>query len=139
MKWCARHGIRQRFGAVGKYGSIAVVERFIKTMKNECTRRLLVPYERAAIRRELALYVDWYNLHRPHDRLDGVTPDEVYYRRRPGCRMPRFEPRRRWPRGSPRAGPLTKVRGRCGQRLELEVTYLAGRKHLPIVELKRAT
>jgi transposase InsO family protein len=44
-KWCARRGIRQRFGAVGKYGSIAVVERFIRTMKSECTRRLLlVPY-----------------------------------------------------------------------------------------------
>jgi transposase InsO family protein len=42
-RWCARRRIRQRFGAVGKYGSIAVVERFLRSMKNECTRRLLVP------------------------------------------------------------------------------------------------
>ena len=138
-KWCDRRGIRQRFGAVGKYGSIAVVERFIRTIKSECTRRLLlVPYQRTALRRELALYVDWYNGHRPHDTLNTATPDEIYFGRRPACRKPRFEPRRSWPRGSPCAQPRAPVRGRCGQRLELAVRHLAGRKHLPIVELKRA-
>ena len=30
------------------------------------------------------------------------------------------------------------VRGRRGQPLGLQITYLAGRKHLPIVELKKA-
>jgi len=59
--WCDRRGIRQRFGAIGKYGSIAVVERFIRTLKSECTRKLLVSYQRTALRRELALYVDWYS------------------------------------------------------------------------------
>jgi len=137
-KWCDRRGIRQRFGAVGKYGSIAVVERFIRTLKNECTRRLLVPYQRTALRRELALYVDWYNGHRPHDTLDSATPDEIYFGRRQASRKPRFEPRRSWPRGSPCAGPQAVVRGRRGNRLELDVSYLVGRRHLPIVELKRA-
>jgi len=33
-RWCRRRGIRQRFGAVGKYGSIAVVERLIRTIKS---------------------------------------------------------------------------------------------------------
>ena len=55
--WCDRRSIRQRFGAVGKYGSIAVVERFIRTLKCECTRRLLVPYQRHSLRRELALFL----------------------------------------------------------------------------------
>jgi len=119
--------------------SIAVVERFIRTMKTECTRRLpLVPYQRTALRRELALYVDWYNGHRPHDTLDTATPDEIYHRRRPASRKPRFEPRRSWPRGSPCAQPQTTVRGRKGQLLELDVRHLAGRRHLPIIELKRA-
>ena len=36
-QWCRRRGIRQRFGAVGKYGSIAVVEPFVRTLKSECT------------------------------------------------------------------------------------------------------
>jgi len=137
-RWCRRRGIRQRFGAVGKYGSIAIVERLIRTLKNECTRRFLIPYERNALRRELALYIDWYNDHRPHDALDSATPDEIFSGRRPACRKPRFEPRRRWPRGSPCAGPQAAVRGRCGQRLELSVSYLSRRKHLPIIELRRA-
>jgi putative transposase len=99
---------------------------------------LLVPYQRTALRRELALYVGWYNGQRPHDALDGATPDEIYFDRMPACRKPRFEPRRSWPRGSPCAGPKTAIRGRRGRGLDLEVSYLAGRKHLPIVELKRA-
>ena len=33
---------------------------------------------------------------------------------------------------------LAPVRGRRGQRLDLQIAYLAGRKHLPIVELKKA-
>jgi len=73
----AQCGIRQRFGAVKKHGSLSVVERLIRTIKNECTRKLIVPYERLKLRR--------------------------------------------------------------GQRLGLCVTHLAGREHLPIVELKKAT
>jgi transposase InsO family protein len=64
-RWCRRKSIRPRFGAVGKFGSIAVVERFMRSMKNECTRRILVPLGLDAMRRELAFYVHWYNEHRP--------------------------------------------------------------------------
>ena len=137
-QWCRRRGTRQRFGAVGKYGSIAVIERLIRTVKNECTRRLLVPYRRDSFRRELALFATWYNGDRPSEALAGKTPDEVYHDLSPACLAPRFEPRRKWPRGSPCAAPRAPVRGRRGVRLELGVRYLRGRKHLPIVELKRA-
>jgi transposase InsO family protein len=137
-RWCRRRGIRQRFGAVGKYGSIAVIERLIRTIKSECTRRLLVPYRRDSFRRELALFATWYTGHRPSEGLDGNTPDELYHDLAPACLEPRFEPRRKWPRDSPCAAPRTGVRGRRGVRLELNVNYLAGRKHLPIVELTRA-
>ena len=41
--WCRSKGIKPRYGAVGKHGSIAVVERAIRTLKNECTRRILLP------------------------------------------------------------------------------------------------
>ncbi len=34
-RWCKRQGIRPRFGAIGKHGSIAVIERAIKTIKRE--------------------------------------------------------------------------------------------------------
>ncbi len=137
-RWCRRRGIHQRFGAVGKYGSIAVVERLMRTIKSECTRRLLVPYRRQQLRHELSLFMTWYNGIRPHNWLAGNTPDEMYWDRPPACLAPRFEPRRGWPRGSPCAAPQTAVRGRSGVRLELEVSYVAGRKHLPVVELNRA-
>ena len=137
-RWCDRKAIRQRFGAVGKYGSLAVIERLIRTIKDEGTRRMIVPYCRDAFRRELSLFIGWYNGHRPHTWLDARTPDEAYFGRPAACCAPRFEPRRRWPRGSPCAQPQVKIRGRRGARIEVQVSYLAGRKHLPIVELKRA-
>jgi transposase InsO family protein len=47
---CQRKGTRPRFGAVGQHGSIAVVERFIQTVKVECTRRLVVSLRIKAFR-----------------------------------------------------------------------------------------
>ena len=137
-KWCRRRGIRQRFGAVQKYGSISVIERLMRTMKSEALRRILVPLDRRAFRREVSLFVRWYNGHRPHSSLQAAAPDEIYLEHLPRSREPRFEPRRHWPRGSPCAGPAAPVRGNRGQRLALVVTHLAGRQHLPIVELKKA-
>ena len=137
-RWCRRHGVRQRFGAIGKYGSLAVVERFIRTIKTECTRRILVPYRLAEFQRELSFFVRWYNGERPHGFLEARTPDEVNFGRRAACRAPRFEPRARWPRRSPCAGPQTLVRGRPGVTVKLALSHRAGRKHLPVVGLRRA-
>ena len=137
--WCRRQGIRHRFGALGKYGSLAVIERSIRTVKAECTRRLIVvPYRLAAFEQELALYISWFNGQRPHTRLNAATPDEVYRHRRLACRAPRFEPRQRWPRRSPCASPQVLVRGQPGVELDLSVQFLAERRHLPIITLKRA-
>jgi hypothetical protein len=96
-----------------------------------------VPLRRQSFQRELALFVGWYNEHRPHSALGGKTPDEVYCRRFPNCRKPRFEPRSRWPRGSPCTAPWALVRGSPGARLELLVEFHGGRRHLPIVRLNR--
>jgi hypothetical protein len=137
--WCRRRGInRPRYGAIGKHGSIAVVERFILTMKCLLSCLLLAPYRRGNFQRELGAIVEWYNRHRPHTRLGGKTPDEMYHGRFPANRKPRFEPRSRWPRGSPCAGPWALVRGKPGARVEFEVTFREGRRHLPIVTLRRA-
>jgi putative transposase len=137
-RWCRRRGIRQRFGAIGKYGSLAVIERCIRTLKTECTRSLAtLPYRLAAMELELALYFSWYNGHRPHTHLGAATPDEIYYHRRPAGRSPRFEPRHRWPRRSPCASPHALIRGQPGVRLDLDVRHLGGRRHLPLVTLKR--
>jgi putative transposase len=137
--WCQRRNVRPRFGAIGKHGSIAVVERLILTLKRSCTRLLtLVPLRSQGFQGELSLFCGWYNEERPHATLNGRTPEETYHRRFPAVRKPRYEPRARWPRGSPSAKPWALVRGKPGARLELHVEFLAGRKHLPIVSLRRA-
>ena len=126
-------------GAVGQHGSIAVVERLILTLKTSCPRLLtLVPLRRKNFQHELSLFCGWYNEHRPHTTVVGRTPEEVYHRRFPATRKPRYEPRTRWPRGSPAARPWALVRGKPGAQLELHVKFLAGRKHVPIVTLRRA-
>jgi transposase InsO family protein len=64
-RWCRHHRIRPRYGAVGQHGSIAVVERFIRTMKDEGTRRILVAHRRSTFGRALAYFFAWYNAYRP--------------------------------------------------------------------------
>ena len=136
-RFCHRRKIDHRFGAVGKYGSVAVIERFIRSLKNECTRLLpVVPLARAAFARELDEYVAWYSADRPHTRFGARTPDEIYFGRFAACRRPRFESRNRWPRRSPCAAPHALVRGRPGGVLELIVEHRSGRKHLPVVTLR---
>jgi transposase InsO family protein len=80
--WCERfkdrchdQGIALRFGAVGQYGSLAILERLILTLKVEGVRSLvLVPLLARSFRHELRLFIDWYNGSRPHMALAGRTP-----------------------------------------------------------------
>ena len=134
---CRRRSIRPRFGAVGQHGSVAIIERFIRTMKDECTRRILVPFRLARMRSEVLSFAGWYNGCRPHTSLGGRTPDERYRRIPAACRRPRLEPRVGWPADSSCAAPQAKVRGKPGQRLELVVSFHEGRQHLPVVALKK--
>jgi transposase InsO family protein len=92
--------ISPRFGAVGRHGSIAVVERYHKTFK-ELLRQITVPEEQAEFEQEANLIVDWYNEHRPHETLGGKTPNEIYCASSAANEVPRLEPRPRWPRSSP--------------------------------------
>ncbi len=62
----------------------------------------------------------------------------VYYDRTQANQLPRYEPREAWPRGSRCAKPLAPVDGEPGVHVELDVRFHAGRKHLPIVSIKRA-
>ena len=79
--WCEWKGIEPpRYGAVGQHGSIAVVElveRFILSMKNEGTRKLLVSLRRDTFRAELVLFIDWYNGYRPHTTLGGPQASDL--------------------------------------------------------------
>ena len=133
-EWCDTRGIRPRFGAIGQYGSLAVLERFIRTLKDECTRRLpLVPLSGRKFRRELELFGYWYNGSRPHMSLGGRTPNEVYHSLRPANRRPRFEPRPGWPRGSPCAVPQVLVNVNVADKRPVE-DLPEFQKHLRAVE-----
>ncbi len=119
--WCATHGVRPRFGAVGKTGSIAIIERFFLTMKNECFRLIVLPLSISLIERELDRYLLWYHDHRPHRSLGGATPNEALA----GAAV-----RERGPTRRRRLGRLPPVR--------LVVSHVDGRAHLPVIELRRA-
>jgi len=114
-----------------------VVERFIRTMKTECTRKILFPYRLDGIREELAYYAAWFNEYRPHSYLCGMTPMEVYETLVPANVKPRYEPRSLWPPESRCASPQAAVLGKLGAKFMLVVGFFAKRQHLPVVDLKR--
>jgi putative transposase len=135
--WCENREIKPRFGAVGKHGSIAVVERFHRTFK-EILRLTTIPEEQSQYEQEAQLIVDWYNEHRPHMTLEGKTPNEAYFSREAANEQPRFETRNRWPHGSTCAKPQVDIEGEPGDPILLELDCLESRRHLPIINVRRA-
>jgi transposase InsO family protein len=135
--WCLATGIKPRFGAIGQHGSIAILERFILSLKDECTRRMLVPLSLTSFQDELLRYVVWYNEYRPHQSLAGCTPNEIYDGTRSvrdACRLAtRTEPRK----GKNHA-VVEQLQVERVTKLRLVVSQLDGRQHLPIVKLNRA-
>jgi hypothetical protein len=136
-KWCKRKGVSVRYGKVGKHGSIAVIERFILSLKDEYLRRIRVALNEEEFRRQLFLYRPWYNTERPHDYLQGRTPDEVYFNILPMNERPRYETRPHYPVDAWCASPQAPVRGSPGAVLKLEVSFLGERKTLPVIRLRR--
>ena len=135
--WCRRKGIRPRFGAVGERGSIAVVERFIRTMKDRCLRVILVPLRREAFRGELRAsstgltntgHTPRWAERLPMRSITTASPPVVFPATSPGRAGPAARPAPR-----PRAGSRPARRA-----VELDVTYYRGRRHLPIVSVRRA-
>lgn len=108
-----RHGIRRRYGAVGKSGSIAIIERMWRSMKQEYVRHLFLYRSATAIERRLNKWRRWHNAERPHQGLGQQTPDEIYGGRPPG-------------------------RTRDVTAGTLSVRFLDGDKRLPILRLSRA-
>ena len=132
-RWCADRGIRPRFGAIGKKGSIAVIERFWRSLKDECFRFVGVPLALPVMRGRLADYVRWYNEERPHQTLRGATPAERLAKRKPRIERSGFETRvamlARAPPGD---------RRKPAERLRLIVRSDKGGPHLPTVRLRKA-
>lgn len=73
----------RRYGAVGRRGSIALIERIRRSMKEEYVRRVFLHRPVRQIDRTLARWARWHNGDRPHQGLGQRTPDDVYFERRP--------------------------------------------------------
>jgi transposase InsO family protein len=114
--WCGRRGIDPRYASTGSLRATAVIERFFLSFKSEWLRRILVPLRREDMRRELSCYIHAHS--RPHQGLDGRTPQEVYD-------------------GLPVA-ERTRAEPKDIRRLELVLRFYQGRRELPLVELRRA-
>jgi putative transposase len=74
-----RLGVRQRFGALGQHGSIALVERFFRTLKGDLSLHSLRPWNRREFERRLVAALVRYAFHRPHSALGGRPPAELYF------------------------------------------------------------
>jgi len=77
-EFLSRWRVRQRFGAVGKHGSIAVTERLIRTLKREWLARVPLIRGLDHLSELLADFELYYNHYRCHRRLEGATPMTVY-------------------------------------------------------------
>ena len=70
------------------------------------------------MRHELALYLSWYNRYRPHEYLGARTPQEVYA-------------------NSPPVKTLESRKGSDIPEMRLELSFLEGREHLPVIEFRK--
>ena len=70
--------VKQRFGAVGKHGSIAVTERLIWSLKHEWLRGVSVIRGMDHLRGLLIDFGIYYNQYRGHMTLDGATPASIH-------------------------------------------------------------
>jgi putative transposase len=95
-----RLGVKQRFGAIGKKGSIALIERLWRTLKDTLGLRLLQPLVAEDLMATIAVGLAHYAHFRPHQGLGGATPAEIYFGRTPS-HLSAIPP----PRGRPGEGP----------------------------------
>ena len=70
--------VRQRFGAVGEHGSIAVTERVVLTLKQEWLRRVPIIRGMDHLIALLDDFSEFYNHWRGHMTLDGATPGLIH-------------------------------------------------------------
>jgi transposase InsO family protein len=120
-----RRGVRHRYGAIGRSGSIALIERFFRTLKAVAETREQPPLLKADLERRLAMALDYYVWLRPHQGLEGRTPAEIFLERRPA-----------------HLDAVPPPRGRPGQRVDstagFEVCYLDREQRLPFLVRKAA-
>ncbi|HYN40584.1 MAG TPA: DDE-type integrase/transposase/recombinase [Thermoanaerobaculia bacterium] len=79
----SRHGMKARFGAVGRHGSIAFIERLWRGLKDLLHLRLDRRLLREDLEPRIGLGLFYYSVLKPHQGLGGATPAEVYFQKEP--------------------------------------------------------
>ena len=119
-----RLGVKQRFGAIGKKGSIALIERFWRTLKDTLGLRLLRPSVAEDLLEKIEVGLVHYAHLRPHQGLGGATPAEIYFGRTPS-HLFAIPP----PRGRPGESPMDSP---------FQIEYLDAERLLPVLVRKAA-
>jgi transposase InsO family protein len=119
-----RLGVKQRFGAIGKKGSIALIERLWRTLKDTLDLRMLRPSAAEDLAATVELGLLHYAYFRPHQGLGGATPAEMYFGRMP-AHLSAIPP----PRGRPGEGPMDSP---------FRIDYLDAEQLLPVLVRKAA-
>jgi len=78
-----RLGVKQRFGSVCTKGSITLIERLWRTLKDTLGLRLLQPSAAEDLAATVEVGLVHYAHFRPHQALGGATPAEIYFGRTP--------------------------------------------------------
>jgi transposase InsO family protein len=73
-----RLGVESRHGAVGQKGSIAIVERMWRSLKEHLDLRGARSEIAAALELRIAAILDYYGTKRPHAALANATPRQVF-------------------------------------------------------------
>ncbi len=117
--------IKQRFGAIGQYGSIAIIERFWRTLKELLGVRLWPPLSADHLEARTRLALMYYSTLRPHQGLGGATPAEVFLDEEPAIKSAKPPPRK------------CDVNAPGEEPLPLEVVFLDRERLLPVLMPKR--
>jgi len=113
--------IGQRFGAIGQYGSIAVIERFWRTLKDLLGVKLCPPLSAEHLEARVELALAYYSHLRPHQGLGGATPAEVYRGKTPAAQLAVPPPRK------------TRESTSGEAPLPLEVVFLDPERRMPVL------
>ena len=105
-------------------GSIAIIERFWKTLKNTLSLRFFRPLLPQDLEQRLQIGLFHYAYIKPHQGLDGATPAEVFLGREP-ARLSADHP----PRGRPGEGPPD---------LPFDIEFIDSERMLPVLVPKAA-
>jgi putative transposase len=111
--------IPHRFGAVGRSGSIALIERFWRTLKERFRLPFFRPLTQGALEERVGYAVLHYSFYRPHRALGDGTPAEAFY-----C----------WPTAHDRAmSPPRGLLGEIAPAPPFEIDFLDPHKTYPIL------